>query len=122
VPLNIRLGHDVQPPTGVLSIFADITVEGTAYAGAQCRPYLAVSVGGKLYYIVSGNRLTAKKTPYLSNGKSKYFRLYGNIYDYDAAEIPFSGMAPGRYWVYGALFGKNGAPLGPIAERVITIE
>jgi outer membrane protein assembly factor BamB len=122
VPLNIRLGHNVQPPAGVLSIFADITVKGTAYAGVQCRPFLAVSVGGKLYYIVSGNKLVTKSTPYVSNGKGKYFKLYDNILNYDAAEIPFSGIAPGRYWVYGALFGKNGSPLGPIAERVITIE
>jgi hypothetical protein len=122
VPLNIRLGHEVQPPTGVLSIFADITVEGTAYAGVPCRPYLAVSVGGTLYYIVSGNKLTTKATPYLSNGKSKYFRVYDNIVNVDAAEIPFSGIAPGSYWVYGALLDKNGAPLGPIAERVLTVE
>jgi hypothetical protein len=122
VPLNIRLGQDVQPPAGILSIFSDITVEDTPYAGVPCLPYLAVSVGDTMYYIVSGNRITTKQTPYLSNGKSKYFRLYGNITDYNAAVIPFSDLAPGRYWVYGALLDETGAPLGPIAERVITIE
>ncbi|MCX6358039.1 MAG: hypothetical protein NT045_09250, partial [Candidatus Aureabacteria bacterium] len=62
-----------------------------------------------------------KKTPYLSNGKKKYFQLYENIFNYDAATIPFSSLAPGRYWIYGALLNKKGAPIGPIAERVLTI-
>jgi len=124
VPFNIRLGHAVQPPTGVLSIFVDVTVKDTSYAGVPCLPYIAASAGGKLYYIVRGNKLSTKMTPYLTNGKGKkkYFTLYENIFNYDAATIPFSGLAPGRYWIYGALLNKKGAPMGPIAERVLTIE
>jgi hypothetical protein len=79
-------------------------------------------VGGTLYYLVSGNRITPTQTPYRSNGEKKYFQLYDNIVNYDATAIPFSDIAPGRYWVYGALEGKNGAPLGPVAARAITIE
>ncbi|MCX6357404.1 MAG: hypothetical protein NT045_05950, partial [Candidatus Aureabacteria bacterium] len=126
VPFNIRLGHPVQPPTGVLSVFIDVMVKGTSYAGVPCLPYIAINAGGKMYYIVSGNKIATKMTPYLSNGKAKYFQLYEDIINLDAAYIPFSGLAPGRYWVYGALLGallnKKGAPMGPIAERILTIE
>jgi len=112
----------VQPPTGVLNIYVDVTAKDTSYAGVPCIPYIAINAGGKMYYIVSGNKLATKKTPYLNNGKAKYFQLYENIVNLDAATIAFSGLAPGRYWVYGALLNKKGAPLGPIAERVLTIE
>ncbi|MCX6356535.1 MAG: hypothetical protein NT045_01430 [Candidatus Aureabacteria bacterium] len=122
MPFNIRLGHPVQPTTGILSIFIDVTVKDTIYAGVPCRPYIAINAGGKMYYIVSGNKVVTKMTPYMSNGKEKYFQLYDNIINLDAATIPFTGLAPGRYWVYGALLNKKGAPMGPIAERILTIE
>jgi len=122
VPFNIRLGNAVQPPTGILSIFVDVTVKDTSYAGVPCLPYIAASAGGKLYYIVSGNRITTKMTPYLNNGKKKYFQLYDDISNFDAASIAFSHLPPGSYLVYGALLDKKGAPIGQIAERVLTIE
>ncbi|MCX6357761.1 MAG: hypothetical protein NT045_07825 [Candidatus Aureabacteria bacterium] len=123
MPFNIRLGNAVQPPTGILSISIDITVKDTSYAGVPCRPYIAINAGDKMYYIVSGNKVVTKMTPYLSNGKAKYFQVYDDVSDYRAATIPLSGgLAPGRYWVYGALLNKKGAPMGPIAERVLTIE
>ncbi|MCX6355984.1 MAG: hypothetical protein NTZ78_13945 [Candidatus Aureabacteria bacterium] len=122
VPFNVRLGNAVQPPAGTLTIFADATVEGTIYAGVPCRPYIAVSVGGTLYYVMYGNKLTTTMTPYVNNGKKKYFQLYEDITNFYVAYIPFSGLAPGDYWVYGALLNEEGAPMGPIAKTLFTIK
>jgi len=122
IPFNVRLGHSIQPPTGVLSIFVDVTVRDTIYAGIPCLPYICINAGGIQYFILSGNKIATGMTPFLSNGKRKYFQLYDDIGNFEAANIAFSGLAPGQYRIYGALLDKKGAPIGPIAETILTIE
>jgi len=124
VPFNLKLESAILPPTGTLIIKADILVEGTAYAGVPCLPYVMVEVGGTQFFILSGNRLTTKMTPYMTagKGKKKYFKLYSNILNFEIARIPFAGLAAGRYPSLGALFDSKGRVLGQIAECTLTIQ
>jgi len=124
VPFNLRLEQAVLPPAGTLTIFADITVDGTVYYGVPCLPYVAVTVGSTQYFILSGNKITTKMTPYLQPPKKEgnYFRLYDNISNYQIARIAYAGLAPGRYPVQGALLDNKGRVMGWIAVDTLTIE
>jgi len=123
-PFDVWLENPVQPPAGTLAAKASVLVEGTAYRGVSVLPYVGALVGDKMYYILSGNRITTKMTPYMTGGKGKkkYLKFYTNIYNFDLARIPFTGLAPGRYPLMGAFLDSHGRVLGQITNCILTIE
>lgn len=123
-PFNLKLGSAVLPTSGTIVLSADITVQGTPYAGVSCLPYVAITAGGTQFFILSGNKITTTMTPYLTAGKGKnrYFKLYDNITDLTLASIPYVGLEKGQYPVVGALLNDKGALMGQLAERTLTIE
>jgi len=121
-PFNLKLGNAVLPTSGTLVLSADITVKGTSYAGVQCLPYVAVTAGGVQNFVLSGNKVTTKMTPYLTNGKARYFTLSEDILNLPIASIAYTGLAKGQYPVQAALLNSRGAVMGQIAERTLTIE
>ncbi|MCX6357426.1 MAG: YncE family protein [Candidatus Aureabacteria bacterium] len=125
VPFNLRLESSVLPTTGTLVLKADVMVEGTAYGGVPILPYIMVDVGGLPYFILSGNKVTTKMTPYMKAGKKKknmYFKLYSNIMDLELARINFVDLPRGQYPVLGGFLDSHGRLVGQIAERTLTIE
>ncbi|MCX6356101.1 MAG: hypothetical protein NTZ78_14545 [Candidatus Aureabacteria bacterium] len=123
-PFNLKLGNAVLSTSGTLVLSADITVKGTSYAGVQCLPYIAVTVGSAQNFVLSGNKIAAKMTPYSVNGKGKnrYYRLSEDILNLPIASIAFTGLAKGQYPIQAALLDSRGAVMGQIAERTLTIE
>ena len=121
-PFNLKLGNAVLSTSGTLVLSADITVKGTSSAGVQCLPYVAVTAGGVQNFVLSGNKVTTKMTPYLTNGKARYFTLSEDILNLPIASIAYTGLAKGQYPVQAALLDSRGAVMGQIAERTLTIE
>ncbi|MCX6357771.1 MAG: hypothetical protein NT045_07875 [Candidatus Aureabacteria bacterium] len=123
---DLKLENAVLPTSGTIVLSANIVVEGTDYKGVPCLPYVAIMAGGKLYFILNGNRITTKMTPYLTAGKGKgkkrYFKLYDNIQDLPIASIPYTGLEKGRYQVLGALLDGKGSLMGDLNEHTLTIK
>jgi len=123
-PFNLRLADSILPTTSSLGLRADVIVEGTPYTGVPVLPYIMVNVNGTPYYILSGNKLATKATPYITNGsgKNKYFKFYYDVNDVVITDIPFVDLPVGTYTVFGAFLDSDGRLVGQIATRYLTIQ
>jgi len=100
---------------------------GTPWAGVECLPYIRVLAGPAELYLVKGRGLRpGKPQPYLTARKKRGFKFYQNESGIPLVTLSFSGVAPGTYYLQGAMvkYRKKYPPyevLGSLVNIPLTV-